>query len=63
MLVIEELKNPYWSSRHDNDFEEHWVYCNENYFLQLQGINCKNCGEYKCSSKLLIIPSKIICKC
>lgn len=47
MLVIEELNNPYWSSRHDNEFEEHWVFSND--FLQLQEINCKKCGEYKCS--------------
>ena len=44
------------------DTDEHWGFCSDNNIVQLQGVNCNICGNYKhqCNIK---IPEFIICKC
>jgi hypothetical protein len=46
----------------DYDTEEHWMFCSDNNIVQLQGVNCNICGNYKHECNIEI-PEYIICKC
>jgi len=42
--------------------EEHWALSDRNDTIQLQAINCYDCGEYKLTHNI-IIPNRILCRC
>jgi hypothetical protein len=45
------------------DGDEHWGFNNADDTLQMQGVNCCLCGNYRCSSNNAPLPEKIVCKC
>jgi len=49
-------------SLHYFDTKEHWIFSSYDGFIQLQAINCSQCGEYIATSRA-DHSDKITCKC
>jgi hypothetical protein len=60
--------HPYAFYKEEGDDEEKWILLNHNtrnICVQMQGDNCRKCGDYKCTyeTDFGLLPVSIKCKC
>lgn len=46
-----------------NDDEEHWGFGSADNVIQMQGVNCCRCGNFKLVSNNFTLPDKTACEC